>query len=88
MKIEEVDNNEEIILIRKDENNIDLLKEAIVAHECIAKTLWKYNLSKICTIEFLESSSSILKLLKSSYNFLRMTTICLSIIFNKYVFSW
>jgi hypothetical protein len=56
-KIEEVDVEVEAFLIKQDEKDLDLLREATMAHESIAKALWKYNLSKELTIQFSESSS-------------------------------
>ena len=44
-------------MIKQDKKDADLLKEATMAHEYIAKTLWEYNLSKESTIQFSESSS-------------------------------
>jgi hypothetical protein len=56
-EIEEVDDEEEAFLIKQDEKDENLLKEATLAHESIAKTLWEYNLAKESTIQFSESSS-------------------------------
>ncbi len=56
-EIEEVDAEEEAFLIKQDEKDANLLKEATLAHESIAKTLWEYNLAKESTIQFSESSS-------------------------------
>ena len=39
--IEEADAEIEAISIKQDEKNVDLQKEAIMAHESIAKVLWK-----------------------------------------------
>jgi hypothetical protein len=44
-------------LIKQDERDVDSLREATMAHESIAKALWKYNLSKESTIQFSGSSS-------------------------------
>ncbi len=56
-EIEEVDAEEEAFLIKQDEKDADLLREATMAHESIAKTLWEYNFSKESAIQFSESSS-------------------------------
>jgi hypothetical protein len=53
-KIEEVDVEVEAFLIKQDEKDLDLLREATMAHESIAKALWEYNLSKEYTIQFSE----------------------------------
>lgn len=55
-EIEEVDAEVEAFLIRQDEKDADLLREATIAHESIAKTLWAYNLNKEATIQYSESS--------------------------------
>jgi hypothetical protein len=54
---EEVDAEEEAFLIKQDKKDADLLREATIAHESIAKTLWEYNMSKESTIQFSKSSS-------------------------------
>jgi hypothetical protein len=56
-EIEEVDAEVEAFLIKQNEKDVDLLREATTAHESMAKALWKYHLSKESTIQFLESSS-------------------------------
>jgi hypothetical protein len=56
-EIEKADAEVEAFLIKHDEKDIDLLREATMAHESIAKALWEYNLSKESTIQFSESSS-------------------------------
>jgi predicted transcriptional regulator len=56
-EIEEADVEVEVFLVKQDEKDVDLLKEATTAHESMAKASWEYNLSKESTIQFLESSS-------------------------------
>jgi hypothetical protein len=57
-EIEEADAEVEAFLIKQNEKDVDLLREATTAHESMAKALWKYHLSKEFTIQFLESSTS------------------------------
>jgi hypothetical protein len=56
-EIEEADAEVEAFLIKHDEKDEDLLREATMAHESIAKALWEYNLSKESIIQFSDSSS-------------------------------
>jgi hypothetical protein len=56
-EIEETNEEVEFFLIKQDEKDIDLLREATMAHESIAKALWEYNLSKESIIQFSDSSS-------------------------------
>jgi hypothetical protein len=56
-EIEEADVEIEVFLIKQDEKDEGLLREATMAHESIAKALWEYNLLKESTIQFSESSS-------------------------------
>jgi uncharacterized protein with FMN-binding domain len=56
-EIEEADAKVGAFLIKHDEKDVDLLREATMAHESIIKALWEYNLSKGSTIQFSGSSN-------------------------------
>jgi hypothetical protein len=56
-EIEEANAEIEVLLIKQNEKDVDLLRKATTAHESMAKALWEYHLSKESTIQFSESSS-------------------------------
>ena len=55
-EMEEEDAEVKAFLIMQDEKDADLLKEATMAHEFLARSLWEFNLAKQSNIQFSESS--------------------------------